>query len=277
MKRVLLFYFAILSFNAALPQPWSTNGSNIYYNGGNVGIGISSPYGLFQVFGGSTYLQALNLGFGASTSVLTTDAVGKPIIFQEGGTEYARITNTGSFGIGTTNTNGYLLYVNGSASLQSVNLGFGASLAVIGTDASSKPISFQIGTTEYARLLANGSFGIGTTDTKGYLFAVNGSAIFTSARVKAYAYWPDFVFGNGYRLLSLDSVSSYIQTNHHLPDLPSADSVQSAGIDLGGTEAALLRKIEELTLYAIDQQKQLKVQQEQIKRLERLIEKKTKP
>lgn len=129
----------------------------------------------------------------------------------------------------------------------------------------------------------SGTVGINTTNTQGYQFAVNGSAIFTSARVKAYGYWPDFVFGKDYRLPALDSVDQYIQTNHRLPDFPSADSIQRAGIDLGGTDAALLKKIEELTLYAIEQKKQMEEQKKQLAaqqaamaRLEMLVQTKIK-
>jgi len=125
-------------------------------------------------------------------------------------------------------------------------------------------------------IVQNGKVCIGTTNNQGYQLAVNGSAIFTSARVKAYANWPDFVFSPGYRLTSLDSLSSFIQTNHHLPDLPSAESVQANGIDVGETDAALVKKIEELTLYIIGQKKQLEIQEAQIKRLEMLLVKKAK-
>ena len=123
-------------------------------------------------------------------------------------------------------------------------------------------------------LLQGGSLGIGTTNTQGYQLAVNGSAIFTSARVKAYANWPDYVFNCDYRLPPLDSIASYIQTNHHLPDLPDADSVQANGIDVGITAAALLKKIEELTLYVIEQKKLLEAQGMEIKRLKKNIERK---
>jgi hypothetical protein len=85
------------------------------------------------------------------------------------------------------------------------------------------------------------------------MLAVNGSAIFTAAYVKLYANWPDYVFKKDYILPPLDNVEKFIQTYGHLPDVPSADSIQKAGLDLGGGQATLLKKIEELTLYLIDQ------------------------
>ena len=143
--------------------------------------------------------------------------------------------------------------------------------------------------TERMRITATGAVCIGTTNPYSYMLAVNGSAIFTAAWVKPYANWPDYVFAKNYRLPSLDSVSSYIQAHHHLADMPSAETVAKTGLDLGGNQAALLKKIEELTLYLIDQQKeitvlkeqnaqikeqntQLKTQQERIDRLEQLVE-----
>ena len=65
--------------------------------------------------------------------------------------------------------------------------------------------------------------------------------------------------------------------------MESADSVQSRGVDLGGTEVALLKKVEELTLYLIEQKKEIEnlkeqnqKQQESINRLDDLISQKTK-
>jgi hypothetical protein len=105
--------------------------------------------------------------------------------------------------------------------------------------------------------LANGSVGIGTSNTYSYTLAVNGSAIFTQAVVKLNANWPDYVFKKKYRLPSLKSVEEYVKTNNHLPGLPSADSVQKNGLDLGSTQAKMLEKIEELTLYTIQLQQQV--------------------
>lgn len=122
-----------------------------------------------------------------------------------------------------------------------------------------------------ASFLTNGNVGIGTTDPKGYKLAVNGSAIFTSAWVKAHYNWPDYVFHPGYSLLPLDSLSHYIETNHHLPDIPSADSVARDGINLGANQALLLKKIEELTLYVIEQKRELEALKVHNQRMEEWI------
>lgn len=100
-----------------------------------------------------------------------------------------------------------------------------------------------------------GNVGIGTTDTKGYKLAVNGEAIFTRVKVKPFSGWPDYVFSKDYELPSLQEVEKYIEDNNHLPGIPSAVEVGKEGLDLGEMNKRLLQKVEELTLYIIEQQK----------------------
>jgi hypothetical protein len=76
--------------------------------------------------------------------------------------------------------------------------------------------------------------------------------------------WADFVFNADYDLMPLHKVEAYIKTNKHLPEIPSAKEVAADGIDVAEMDAKLLQKIEELTLYVIEQQKQLQAQQKEI-------------
>jgi hypothetical protein len=69
--------------------------------------------------------------------------------------------------------------------------------------------------------------------------------------------WADYVFDSTYRLPRLEDLESYIHKEHHLPGVPSAATVQKDSLDVGANQAALLKKIEELTLYSIDQEKEL--------------------
>jgi hypothetical protein len=109
-----------------------------------------------------------------------------------------------------------------------------------------------------------GNVGIGTDDTKGYRFAVNGSAIFTSVKVKQYSNWPDYVFQKSYTLQPLSEIEKFVQKYQHLPDVPSAAEVAKDGIDLGDNQAVLLKKIEELTLYIIEQEKRIRLLEEKV-------------
>ena len=69
--------------------------------------------------------------------------------------------------------------------------------------------------------------------------------------------WPDFVFSNGFRLLSLAETESYIKENGHLPGVPSAAEVEEKGMSVGEMNKVLLQKVEELTLHVIELQKQI--------------------
>ncbi len=110
--------------------------------------------------------------------------------------------------------------------------------------------------TNLVSIYGNGNVSIGEYGDFGYKLMVNGNAIFNKVVVKTYP-WADYVFHKDYHLLPLDSVAKYIASNNHLPDMPSADSVAKAGIDIGANQALLLKKIEELTLYVIEQKKEI--------------------
>ena len=68
--------------------------------------------------------------------------------------------------------------------------------------------------------------------------------------------WPDFVFADEYQLPSLSEVEKSIQLNKHLPGIPSAKEIHEEGINVGEMQKLMMQKIEELTLYVIDLQKQ---------------------
>ncbi len=76
---------------------------------------------------------------------------------------------------------------------------------------------------------------------------------------KGGTFWADFVFKPDYKLNSLKTVEAFIKKNGHLPNVPSAETVLKNGIDLADTQRILLQKIEELTLYIIEQEKRIKV------------------
>lgn len=118
----------------------------------------------------------------------------------------------------------------------------------------------------------NGYVAIGFTPgtysvAPGYKLAIKGKILCEEMKVKYAQAWPDFVFDNTYKLRALHEVESYIKENKHLPDVPSAEEVAANGIDTGKMDATLLKKIEELTLYMIEQQKQLEVQKKEIEML----------
>ncbi len=70
--------------------------------------------------------------------------------------------------------------------------------------------------------------------------------------------WSDYVFAKDYKLMSISALEKYVNKNHHLPNIPSAEQVYKDGIDLADMDAKLLEKIEELSLYVIQLQKQIR-------------------
>ncbi|WP_025739439.1 autotransporter outer membrane beta-barrel domain-containing protein [Aquimarina pacifica] len=122
-------------------------------------------------------------------------------------------------------------------------------------------------------IYTNGHIGIGTTDTQGYELAVNGS-IHSQEVVVDLEGWPDYVFKKEYDLPTLQQVEEHIIEKGHLINIPSETEVLEKGIKLGEINSKLLEKIEELTLYTIDQEKKIKAQNERLARLESLLLKK---
>lgn len=76
--------------------------------------------------------------------------------------------------------------------------------------------------------------------------------------VKGTGDWADYVFEPSYKLMPLDKVESFIKENKHLPNVPSAEDMSKNGLDVTQTSAKLMEKIEELTLYVIELNKEVK-------------------
>ncbi len=107
----------------------------------------------------------------------------------------------------------------------------------------------------YFSILSNGNVGIGTNNPGNYKLAVEGK-IGAREIVVTSAGWSDFVFADDYQLRSLASVAAYIETNNHLPDVPSGAEIEQGGIAVSEMLAKQMQKIEELTLYVIELEKE---------------------
>ena len=98
-----------------------------------------------------------------------------------------------------------------------------------------------------------------------YKLIVDGKILSEEVRVQNSLDWPDYVFNNDYDLMSLQEVEDYINTHHHLPNIPPAAEVEREGIILGEMQVRLMEKIEELTLHMIAQDKKIEALTNQIK------------
>ena len=85
--------------------------------------------------------------------------------------------------------------------------------------------------------------------------------------------FPDYVFANDYKLMSLKDVEAYIQKNKHLPNMPSEAEVLANGLDVTKVNTVLVEKVEELTLHTINQEKEIEALRKQLSTLQTAIEK----
>lgn len=189
--------------------------------------------------------------------------------------EKMKITDAGNLGIGTSNPRGKTdiwggsLYVTGTDQSGTLVAGSQAGVAYLGCNTLTNSIAINY----------LGQVGIGTINVNDAGFKLFVETGIRTRKVKVdQAAWPDYVFHASYNLRPLSELEQYIQQHHHLPEVPSAAEVEKEGLDLGDNQAALLKKIEELTLYVIEQNKKLEeqnkkqqVQNEKLQELDRRV------
>ncbi len=125
-----------------------------------------------------------------------------------------------------------------------------------------------------AQLSVNGTCLIGADNTQlpaGYKLYVETGILTEKVKiaVKNTINWADYVFEPNYKRLSLEELDLFVKTNKHLPNIPSSAEVVKEGVDMADMTNRLLEKIEELTLYIIEQDKKMTAMQEEIKSLKK--------
>jgi len=161
--------------------------------------------------------------------------------------------------------NGALIITKPTASGQYINLiRQGQYPWSIGTVYNSNTFAIGYGksndadfSSPYFNITSDGKVGIGISNiTTDALLTVNG--IIQAKEVKiSLDGLADYVFDSSYKLMPLHQVESYVNTNNHLPNMPSAAEVSKNGLSMGEMQNKLLQKVEELTLYVIEQQKEI--------------------
>jgi hypothetical protein len=121
----------------------------------------------------------------------------------------------------------------------------------------------------YFTITTDGKVGIGVPSPENSL-DVNGKIRAKDIKVDA-SNWADLVFAPSFHLKPLSEVERYINLNGHLENIPSAQEAKE-GVDVGEMQAKLLQKIEELTLYLIQKDKQLEDQQKMLNNLQKELE-----
>lgn len=258
---------------------FGNNGLLIKFNSGDRALlELHDPNGqnrtVFQSLSDATYLVSLdlkplllqseggNVGVGTYTPGAKLDVNGNIKC-----TGFIIPTNASAGKVLTSDANGNATWQTASASSAwAFNGSTVSSLKSFGTvDNYDLPIITN--NTERMRILAGGSVAIGTTslpasDAK---LAVNGYIYSKKVKVTQTG-WPDYVFHTFYRLKPLSEVEQFIKLHHHLPEIPSAAEIEKDGVDIGENQAALLKKIEELTLYIITLNKEVESLKKEIRK-----------
>ncbi|GAB4044455.1 bZIP transcription factor [Spirosoma litoris] len=206
-------------------------------NGVNVGIGNTAPTNKLHVTTGTANTSGLrleNLTSSSPASVLSQ-------------TKFLTVDGSGNVVLGSTPGSARLgaeLWSTSGDNLQSTNSGG----VVIGAGITQTPVGYKLFVEQ----------GILTEKVK--------------VAVKSSADWSDYVFAPGYKLASLAEVALHIQQKGHLPGIPSAKEMVEKGNDLHQTDAKLLEKIEELTLYLIQQKRELDTLRQQNQQIKEELE-----
>jgi hypothetical protein len=226
---------------------WEYNSVMFFNNSNsNVGIGTTNPQNKLDVAGSFGAWNAnISGALNAQSANIDRTLTAKDLNIS------GNSNLNGNVVVGTT-TKQANLDVNGTLKALSAEISgdLNAQTATV-TGNSNLNGNVVIGTTTQSKNLdVNGNIN-------GKNASFNGKLKTKEVEVTLSGPWPDFVFDKDYKLPTLSEVEPFIAENHHLPNVPSAAEVEANGVNLGEMNAILIQKVEELTLYILDLQKQI--------------------
>jgi hypothetical protein len=285
-KTISVLIISTLTINCSFAQ-WSEDANNIHSTNSDkkVGIGITTPEYKLHIVDGSQSIKFLtgtaSSGYDLSIGIndngvnFTNNSFIRGYNFNNASGNLLNVASNGDVGIGITNpteklsVNGAIRIVGGQpiyflADHNDPNY-------LIQSGAWNDGMKYKHWTShqfftdgkERFRISWNGNIGIGVVNPTAKL-EVNGTIKAKQVTVTQTG-WADYVFDKNYTLMPVDSLSTYIKTHKHLPEIPTTKDVQDNGVDVGNNQALLLKKIEELTLYIIEQHKEIEALKKKIK------------
>lgn len=254
---------------------------------------------------GANTTGSSNVGLGHGTLLVNTTgsnniAVGKDALFNNNGTGNIAI-GASSLVLLTTGTNntavGYQAGQTAVTGSSNVFLGYQAGQLETGSNKlylsnsstanplikgefDNKNLKINLGATKSTTVgfLAVGNFetSFAMPTNNSYRLIVQDGIITEKVKValKGTLDWADYVFEPSYQLMPLEKVESFVKENKHLPNVPSAEEMSKNGLDVSQTSAKLMEKIEELTLYMIEMNKEIKALKSENAKLKKTIEQK---
>jgi len=275
--------------NLPLPETiWQQNDDVAFYNDGDVGIGTNQPLSQLHIKSGDPdimldvnsskgyYSQLKFAEDGITKASLFYNTSSNSIILKNGDIEALKINPNGNIDLSNTADVNFTQY-NGIGRYNSSKpfADYSEDLGVVlyGNPGGVLGGYYNVNGNYVQRSVMRWKWSNVYFGTPDYSVTVNVNGTVNAQKFYALnqSFWPDYVFQSNYDLMPLDSLQDYVQTNNHLPNVPSEQEILENGVDLANMQAIQMQKIEELTLYILELNATINQQQQEIDELKKTV------